>query len=398
MTASSFNQLFRGGALQRDGAAIPELRAHRAIDLHPPLDRDELRGKVDRARGSGGGGARLSQGLDKRLGAARRFGVRDRAQARGGGFDARQRAVVKIHYFGHGGGGGAALLAHARYVARDAAGRESPDLQDAGARDRERTPERTARDHGAYLGRDSAEAHVFYDALGDGVDGGARMAVWAREDCRHFRIILAPEKGAELGDLKPYARDVMERAEAALGTRLEWVAVDHDDTDNPHVHIVLRGRRADGRALVIPRDFVQHGFREAARDAATDRLGLRTRADERLALAREVRAHRPTRLDALLARHIEPNGEVRIARIEAPNGDPALTNAMKARARELQRLGFASERRRNVLSFQDDWRARLTAMELHLDIRKRIVLERSLQQRGPDKGLTLRGLLRGLGR
>ena len=163
-------------------------------------------------------------------------------------------------------------------------------------------------------------------------------------------------------------------------------------------HIVLRGRRADGRALVIPRDFVQHGFREAARDAATDRLGLRTRADERLALSREVRAHRPTRLDALLARHIEPNGEVRIARIAAPNGDGALTNAMKARARELQRLGLASAPRRNVLSFQSDWRARLTAMELHLDIRKRIVLERTLQQRTPDKGLTLSGLLRGMGR
>jgi hypothetical protein len=42
-------------------------------------------------------------------------------------FDARQRAVVKIHYFNHGGDGGAALKAHARYVARDAAGRDNDE-------------------------------------------------------------------------------------------------------------------------------------------------------------------------------------------------------------------------------------------------------------------------------
>ena len=41
--------------------------------------------------------------------------------------DARQRAVVKVHSFNHGGGGGAALKAHARYVARDAAGRDDDE-------------------------------------------------------------------------------------------------------------------------------------------------------------------------------------------------------------------------------------------------------------------------------
>jgi type IV secretory pathway VirD2 relaxase len=326
------------------------------------------------------------------LGSARRFGFREGVARHGGGFDQRQRAVVKVHYFGHGGGGAAALKAHARYIARDAAARDVADqVERPSAKDR--MAERGARDHAAYLGR--AERGVFYDALSDGVDGGARMAVWAREDRRHFRIILAPEKGAELGELKPYVRDVMERAEKALGTRLEWVAVDHHDTDNPHTHIVLRGRRGDGRVLVIPRDFVQHGFRNAARDAATDRLGVRTRADERLALAREVRAHRPTRLDALIARHVDKNGAVRIAALQAPGGDAALTSAMKARARELQRLGLAAETKRNVLTFKTGWRARLSEMELHLDIRKRLVRERTQRQRTPERGGVPGGLLRG---
>jgi type IV secretory pathway VirD2 relaxase len=312
---------------------------------------------------------------------------------KGGAFDRRQRAVVKIHYFGHGGGGGAALMAHARYVARDATLRDAPDGLNEPAAAKERTADRGVRDHAAYLGR--AERGVFYEGLSDTVDGGARMAVWAREDRRHFRIILAPEKGAELGDLKPYVRDVMARAEAALGTRLEWVAVDHHDTDNPHTHIVLRGRRADGRVLVIPRDFVQHGFRNAARDAATDRLGVRTRADERLALAREVRAHRPTRLDALIARQVDDHGAVRIAALKAPDGDATVTSAMKARARELQRLGLAHETKRNVLTFKTGWRSVLSEMELHLDIRKRLVLDRAQRDRSPERGAQLRGLTRG---
>ncbi len=61
--------------------------------------------------------------LDRRA-AMLRHAREDAASADSLRFDARQRAVVKIHYFNHGGGGGAALKAHARYVARDAAGRD----------------------------------------------------------------------------------------------------------------------------------------------------------------------------------------------------------------------------------------------------------------------------------
>lgn len=71
---------------------------------------------------------------------------------------------------------------------------------------------------------------------------------------------------------------------------------------------------------------------------------------------------------------------MRIADIAAANGDPNVTDALKARARELQRLGLATEVKRNVLSFRSDWRERLGAMEMHLDIRKRLVNERTVQR------------------
>jgi len=381
MSATSFNQIFRAQRLHRDAVAIASLGSMR---FHRAIERDELVGKAKSGRTQGGGGGRgtLSHKLAERLGRPRRFGFSD-GGAGAYAFDPRQRAIVKVHYFGHGGGGGGALQAHARYVVREAAARgdgpaQEPPLDAEPGAD---AKEAQARANAAYLARgDDADRSVFYDAGGEGVDGASKAAAWAKTDRRHFRIILAPENGAAIGDLNAYTREVMQRAEAALGTRLEWVAVNHWDTDNPHTHIILRGKTRDGRDLVIPREFVKHGFREAARDVATDRLGNRTRDDERQALDRETRAHRPTRLDGMIAGQIGPDGRVRVADLAAANGDPNVTNALKARARELQRLGLTSEVKRNVLSFQSDWRERLGAMEMHLDIRKRLVNERTVQR------------------
>ena len=196
--------------------------------------------------------------------------------------------------FSHAGGGGAALRAHARYVARDAAARASNTSNEEGLAASTDQADSKARAHSKYLER--TEGSVFYDATVTGLDGGERAASWARTDRRHFRLILSPENWTKLGDLKAYTREVMRRAEIALGSRLEWVAVDHWDSDNPHTHIILRGVRSDGRDLIIPREFVQHGFRSVARDVATERLGNRTREDARQALHREVRAHWPTSL------------------------------------------------------------------------------------------------------
>ena len=81
----------------------------------------------------------------------------------------------------------------------------------------------------------------------------------------------------------------------------------------------------------------------------------------------------------MIARQIDPDGRLRMAQLAAANGDPNVTSALKTRARELERLGLATEVKRNVLSFRSDWRERLGAMEMHLDIRKRLVNERTVQ-------------------
>jgi hypothetical protein len=54
-----------------------------------------------------------------------------------------------------------------------------------------------------------------------------------------------------------------------------------------------------------------------------------------------------------------------------------MTDALKARAQELKRLGLATEIGRNIFQFEPEWQGRLKAMELHLDIRKGLVRSRT---------------------
>jgi type IV secretory pathway VirD2 relaxase len=361
-------------------------------------DRGRLEGKIKGGGppASGGGGKRpgLSAKMDKRT-PMKRFGVSAEKSGAHAAmtFDSRQRAIVKVHYFNHAGGGGAALKAHARYIARDAATRDDPSAPQRPEEEKTEAREAKARAHAHYLSREGqVERTMFYDAHGEGVDGAARAEAWARSDKRHFRIILSAEDSGRLHDLPAYTRQVMARAEAALGTKLQWIAADHHDTANPHTHLIIRGRRGNGQDLVIPKDFIKYGFSGIARDVATEWLGPRSPADERRALDREVIRHAPTRLDRMIAQQLPEDRTIRIAALEAANGDPSTTRALKERARELQRMGLAVEVKRNVLAFRADWREALSAMELHLDVRKRLMLEQSKLRQHTLNHLT-RGLL-----
>src|SRR5260370_325361 len=123
--------------------------------------------------------------------------------------------------------------------------------------------------HVIYLKRDGvthdgADARMF-DARSDAADERA-FAERCRDDRHHFRFIVSPEDAAELQDLRTFTRELMADAERDLGTRLDWVAVDHWNTDNPHVHVLIRGRGDDGKDLVISRaDIIKTMHRAMAR-------------------------------------------------------------------------------------------------------------------------------------
>lgn len=372
----SFSKLARSASGEKAFLSQPSRLAR-------PVDSDRLEGRFGNGSGRGGDGGRASRptSLSRRL--AQRAPIMRHAKATRYGeaiSDLRQRAAVKVHYFDHARGGASALRAHTRYLARDAASREDlTEAAEAPALDID-TPDAGARAHPEYLTRGQLRGSVFYDSDAEGIDGGARAEAWAKSDKRHFRIILAPEEGERLRDLTSYTREVMARAESELGTRFSWVAVNHHDTGHAHTHIILRGRRANGQDLILPRDFIQYRMREITRDVATDWLGRRTPAQAREALNREITRHAPTRLDKLIVAQLPEKYTVEVGRLRSSSSDPHLTAALRARAKELHRLGLAREVRRGVLQFEPGWQDRLKAMELHLDIRKQLMAQRQVTE------------------
>ena len=198
--------------------------------------------------------------------------------------------------------------------------------------------------HIAYLKRegvtrDGEDARMF-DATSD-MAGERAFAERCEDDRHHFRFIISPEDGAELGDLKTFTRELMLDVERDLGTRLDWVAVDHWNTDNPHVHVLIRGRADDGQDLVISREYISRGFRDRAAERVTLELGLRSEREIRTALEREVGSDRWTSLDRALRDISDECGGVADLRPGHDTEDPELRGLLLGRAAKLERLGLA---------------------------------------------------------
>ncbi|ESQ97723.1 type VI secretion protein [Stutzerimonas chloritidismutans AW-1] len=213
------------------------------------------------------------------------------------------------------------LVKHLRYIERDGAGRDGEPGRAYG-------PQADDADLGAFRERCTDDRH-------------------------HFRFIVAPEDGAELDDLRTYTRQLMGRMEADLGTRLDWVAVDHWNTDSPHTHIVLRGRDDTGKDLIIASDYIAHGFRHRAAELTTEWLGPRTELEIQQTLQREVEQERWTSLDRTLQREAGGEGLLQIERLNEPRLQRQRL-LLIGRLQCLQRMGLADEVRPGIWIVQDD--------------------------------------------
>ncbi len=189
--------------------------------------------------------------------------------------------------------------------------------------------------------RDGADARMF-DATSDAADERAFVEL-CEDDRHHFRFIISPEDAAELESLRGFTRELMADVERDLGTKLDWVAVDHWNTDNPHVHVLIRGRADDGQDLVISRDYISRGFRDRAAERVTLELGPRSEQEIRSALEKEVEAERWTSLDRALRNIADDTAGVADLRPGASDEDPELRRLMLGRAAKLERLGLAEQ-------------------------------------------------------
>ena len=200
--------------------------------------------------------------------------------------------------------------------------------------------------HLAYLKRegvtrDGASARMF-DASSDDADAKS-FAERCEDDRHHFRFIISPEDASELESVRAFTRELMVDAERDLGTKLDWVGIDHWNTDNPHVHILVRGRADDGQDLVISRDYISRGFRDRASERVTLELGPRSEQEIRSTLENEVEAERWTSLDRSLLEIADGGGGIIDLRPGSAGEDPALRRLSLGRAERLERLGLAEQ-------------------------------------------------------
>ncbi|WP_079500174.1 relaxase/mobilization nuclease domain-containing protein [Paraburkholderia hospita] len=187
------------------------------------------------------------------------------------------------------------------------------------------------------------------------------------DDRHQFRFIVSPEDAEQLGDLRTYTRHLMARMEADLGTRLEWVAVDHWNTDNPHTHVVLRGKDDTGKDLIISRDYIAEGMRRRAAELATEWLGPRTELEMQRAMQREVEQERWTGLDRSLQLEAGANGLVRIERFAEPRLQHQ-RQMLIGRLQRLQRMGLATEQQPGIWAIHAEAEPTLRAIGERGDI------------------------------
>jgi type IV secretory pathway VirD2 relaxase len=187
--------------------------------------------------------------------------------------------------------------------------------------------------------RDGKDADLFGSG-GGSVDGGA-FAERCADDRHHFRFIVSPEDATELADVRTFTRELLTDMEKDLGTGLDWVAVDHWNTDNPHIHILVRGRADDGRDLVIDRSYISEGMRARAEQRVTMELGARTEQDIDRTLSREVLADRWTSLDRRLRSIGDELGGVVDLRPDPHRAVNPTNQHLIGRATKLERMGLA---------------------------------------------------------
>ncbi|WAC61334.1 DUF3363 domain-containing protein [Brevundimonas sp. SL130] len=283
-------------------------------------------------------------GLMRRLASSRTFALGDRsgvlraAQKRSGRpfrLDVRQRVIVKAlisRHMGRGAERGVALAKHVAYLGRAGAGLEG------------------------------SQAH-FFDRASDDVDPAEMVGGW-QGDRHHFRFIISPEHGDRIADLKTYVREVMARVSADLGEpSLDWRATCHYDTDQPHAHVLVRGRRGDGRDLVIPRDYIGYGFRARAQEVAQERLGDLSRQDAERRVWKLTQADQFTALDRRLIAAQDCAGQVE----DGVGGTDAWTTLSRGRLRHLEALGLASREGRRY-RLHPEMETKLRTLQVRRDI------------------------------
>jgi hypothetical protein len=245
-----------------------------------------------------------------------------------------RRVIVKVHIARAGPTGAASFAKHVAYIRREGAGREG---------ERGKLYDRSV---------DEANAKAFNER--------------ADEDRRQFRLIVSPEDAEQMKDLTQFTREFMNQVEKDLGRRLDWVAANHHDTAQPHVHIVIRGGNTRNGELLIDRKYIRQGFRARAQDLVTLELGQRRLREMAAARSNEAEREALTAIDHDIARSLTGG---RYTPESERGGSSRFDGAVvKRRLRFLKTLDLAKRQKDGRWAMQEGWQDTLRALGRRGDI------------------------------
>jgi len=243
--------------------------------------------------------------------------------------------------------------------------------------------------HLAYLKREGVtrdgEKTRMFDSENDRADEKS-FADRCEGDRHHFRFVVSPEDAGQMTDLRAFARDLVADIERDLSTKLDWVGVDHWNTDNPHVHLIVRGRADNGRDLVIGRDYISRGIRSRAEELVTIELGPKNEHEVRSALEREVETDRWTRLDVAIRRAAGETGLIDLRPDAGGGSSSEIRRLIVGRLQHLQRLDLASAAGPSQWIVVSDAERTLRGLGIRRDIIK--TMHRAMMGQGIKRSVT----------
>jgi len=311
-----------GGPFDDDGIFRPRMgrRGRRDRDLVPPFNVRLARTAPKTGKGSRGRRSRAQPG---------RIAVRaPHARSR--------RCVIKARYVPTTGDGRKLAARHLAYLERDGVERDGAP--------------------GRLYGADEEfSAEAFREPLAN--------------EQRQFRFIVSPQDGAQV-DLTEFARQLVSQVEKDTGRQLIWAAVNHHDTDNPHVHIVVRGVDKNGDDLRIDGRYLGEGMRWRAQEILTRELGRRSELDIAMERSLDVGRETFTDIDRAITDHSSPEGKVSLpALLAAPAGEG---QACLERLQVLEEMQLAKKDAAGVWQLADGWKGFLVQRGEDLDARARL--------------------------
>ena len=227
------------------------------------------------------------------------------------------------------------------------------------------------------------ERGLGFDAERDEFDPVAVVREWERSDELMWSLIISPED-AERMDLRRHARELVAGMERDLGTRLEWVAIDHHNTDDAHIHLLIRGVRDDGKILTLDRDYVMRGLRELSQELIERELGPRLEPEILLARGRTVEREQWTEIDRALKRQMGLDHVLSYENFEPHNESARVRTAQEIeRLRFLEKLELARRIGERSWELSPDHEPELRRRQREHDIIKTRARERD---RGRDQG------------